>query len=260
MKTVAQRLVNIKIPTSKGKLSAGIHYPQGESKRLAILCPGFLDSKDYKGLVGLAEVLSSQGYTVVRFDPTGTWESEGEISDYTNTQCLEDIKNVLEYMLAQKRYTSILLGGHSRGAQLSIIYAAQDPRISFVVAIMPSSKHTMTGQRYKDWEKIGVSISYRDLPDNRDKKKEFRVPFSHVIDRDKYNVMEYVRKVKVPIIIVAGELDQICLPEHVKEIFDHANQPKKFVRIPGIGHDYRHNSSEVERVNKEIINAMTELS
>ena len=122
-----------------------------------------------------------------------------------------------------------------------------------IVAIMPSSKHTMTGQRYKDWEKTGMSISYRDLPDNKDKKREFRVPFSHVKDREKYDVMDAVKKIKVPIIIVAGESDIICLPVHVKEIFDNAHQPKNFVTIKSIGHDYRHSDSEVKLVNDEIL-------
>ena len=126
------KVIKTKIPSSKGRLSAVIHYSKSESEKLAILCSGYLDSKDYKHLVSLAEVLNNAGYTVVRFEPTGTWESEGNISDYTNTQYLEDIKNVLEYMLSQKKYTYVLLGGHSRGGQLSIIYAARDSRISFV--------------------------------------------------------------------------------------------------------------------------------
>ncbi len=253
---MGSKIERTKIPSSKGKLSAAIHYPKTETGKLAILCPGYLDSKDYKHLVELANVLGEIGYTVVRFEPTGTWGSDGNISDYTNTQYLEDIKEVLEYMLSQKRYTHVLLGGHSRGGQLSIIYAARDPRISYVVAIMPSSKHTMTGQRYKDWEKTGVSISHRELPDNGDRKREFRVPFSHVEDRERYDVMADVKKIKVPIIIVTGELDEVCLPKHVKEIFDEANPPKNFLMIPGIGHDYRYNDDEIELVNKEILNVL----
>ncbi|MBI2147485.1 alpha/beta fold hydrolase [Candidatus Woesearchaeota archaeon] len=253
---MSQKIVRTKILSSKGKLSAVIHYPKSESQKLAILCPGYLDSKDYQHLVGLAEVLNNIRYTVVRFDPTGTWESEGTISDYTNSQYIEDIKNVLEFMLNRKRYEYVLLGGHSRGGQLSIIYAARDRRISLVVAIMPSSKHTMTGQRYKDWERTGVSISYRDLPENKDDKREFRVPFSHVRDREKYDVMGAVKKIKVPIIVAAGELDEFCLPKHVKEIFDNANQPKQFVMMPCISHDYRHNESEVKFVNQEILKLM----
>lgn len=79
MKTVKKT-----IPSSKGNLAAVVHYPDLQTDKLAILCPGYLDSKDYKHLVGLSAALCDKGCTVVRFDPAGTWESGGEISDYTN--------------------------------------------------------------------------------------------------------------------------------------------------------------------------------
>lgn len=253
------KIEDTKIPSSKGNLTATIHYPEKKTERLAILCSGYLDSKDYKHLVGLADDLSKQGYTVVRFDATGIWESDGDISDYTTTQYLEDIKNVLDRMLRQADYTHILLGGHSRGGQVSILYASRDPRISLVLGIMPSSKRTMAGLRYEEWKEKGSRISYRDLPDNKNQKKEFCVPFSHAKDIDQYNVVEDVKRIKVPIILVAGELDDTVLPEYVKEIFDSANEPKKFLIIPNIGHDYRYNDSEVEMMNEKILKQLNSI-
>ncbi len=71
------------IKGTKGDLSVAIHNPETKTKKLAILCPGFLDSKDYAGLTELANRLTEHGYTSVRFDPTGVWESGGNITDYT---------------------------------------------------------------------------------------------------------------------------------------------------------------------------------
>lgn len=250
----------LKIPSSKGNLDAAIHYPENKTERLAILCAGFLDSKDYKGLVGLAETLCGQGYKVVRFDATGIWESAGDISDYSTTQYLEDIKNVLEFMLRQERYGDILLGGHSRGGMAAILYAARDARISSVLGIMPSSSRSMTGNRRTDWEKTGISISKRDFPGDKNKTREFRVPYSHLSDRDQYDVLESVRKIGVPIILIAGGVDELVPPEDVKIIFDNANEPKKFITIPDIGHDYRHNEDEVKIVNGEILKGIKGLT
>jgi pimeloyl-ACP methyl ester carboxylesterase len=246
-------IVKTKITSSKGRLAAAIHYPDMKTDQLAILCPGYLDSKDYKHMVSLAEALSKRGYTVVRFDSTGTWESEGDISDYTTTQYLEDIKNVLEFMLKQSDYKQILLGGHSRGGMVSILYAARDSRISLVLGIMPSSKRTLMGMRREGWKETGINIEQRDLPDDKNKSREFRVPYSHVEDRDKYDVIKDVKKIKVPVVFIAGELDESALPEYVKEIFDNANEPKKFITIPGIGHDYRRNDDEIKILNKKVL-------
>lgn len=234
------------------KIAVAVHRPETPSDKLAILCPGYLDTKDYTHLVKLAEALASCGYTVARFDPIGTWESDGDISEYTITQYLDDIKNVLEYMLNQGSFKHILLGGHSRGGRLSILYAARDPRISIVLGIMPSSG-SITGKRRAEWEKEGSIFSKRDLPDDKSVVKEFRVPFSHVLDEDKYDVIGDVNKIKAPIILIAGELDNLVLPEDVKEIFDNSNEPKKYIVLKGIGHNYRHNLDEIEIVNNEII-------
>lgn len=260
------KVVKTKILSSKGKLSAVIHYPKNETGKLAILCSGYLDSKDYKHLTGLAEALNAQGYAVVRFDATGIWESEGDISEYTTTQYLEDIKHVLDFMLKESNYGHILLGGHSRGGQVAILYAARDPRISAVLSIMPSSKRTATaspfskiGTHHKDWKETGFRVEYRNLPDEETEKKMFRVPYSHAIDKDKYDVVEDVKKVTVPILFIAGELDDRCPPDIVKEIFDNANEPKSLAVLSGIGHDYRHNDSEVKFVNKEIMRLLKDL-
>ena len=243
---------NVKIQNSLGKnISAVIHHPGMKTDKLAILCPGYLDTKDYASFITLANRLATYGYTVVRFDPTGTWDSEGDIAEYNNTQYLNDIKSVIEHMLSLQKYTHILLGGHSRGGMMSILYSARDPRITSVVAIMPSSGRTMTSKRIEDWKQNGFSISHRDIPDKKE-TKEFKVPYSHVEDREKYDVVGDVKNIHVPILFLAGELDDLVLPEDVKEIFNQANEPKKSIVIDGIGHDYRHDYSQIDKVNSAI--------
>ncbi len=255
----------IYIPSTTGNLAAVVHRPAIKTEkpaslagRLAILCPGFLDSKDYEGLAKLAEALAGQGFTAVRFDPTGTWESDGTIADYTTTQYLADVKSVLEYMLREGGYKYVLLGGHSRGGMVSVLYAARDSRISAVLGIMPSSPKTFPAERKELWKKEGVAVSDRDIP-GKHEKREYRVPYSHAEDRDKYDVIEEVKKVHVPILLFTGDQDVNVLPEHVKLIFDNANEPKKFVVLKGIGHDYRHNPEEVKQVNERILEELHSL-
>lgn len=249
----------VKIQNSIGKnLSAVIHSPKEKTNRLAILCPGYLDTKDYNGLLYLAEALSEKGYTTVRFDPTGTWESEGSISDYTMTQYIKDIRSVKEYMLKNGNYNYILLAGHSRGGRVSLLYSSKDPDISMVVGIMPSVTSMPRGadkQRNNDkWKKEGVQISSRDIPGNENERKQFVIPYTFLEDSLKYNVLDGIQKLKSPLLLLAGELDTIILPEEVKSVFDKANEPKEFIIVPGVGHDYRHNIDEVKKVNEVIIN------
>jgi len=256
---ITEFMENVKIKNSAGQnLAAVIHYPQSPTSRLAILCPGYLDSKDYDHLVNLAEALATAGYTVVRFDPTGAWASEGPISDYTTSQYLADVKSVLQYMLLGHDYKNILLGGHSRGGMVSILYAATDPRISAVLAIMPPSGH-FTGAMREEWKRKSFRITRRDIPGKKE-MREFRVPYSHAEDRDKFDVVKDVKKLHIPIVFIAGELDDIVLPRDVREIFDQANEPKKYIMIKGIGHDYRYSLAEIKMVDDEVMKAIANLT
>ena len=252
--------MNLKIPNSSGKnLAVVIHKPETKTEKLAIICPGFLDTKNYAGLTILANELSNRGYTAVRFDPTGTWQSEGSISEYLTTQYLQDVKSIIDYMMKEGNYTDILLCGHSMGGYISMLYASQDKRISTVVDIMGPYSINMIGQnsRLDEWKNNGFRKSTRDIP-NSIEIKEFKVPYSFAEDRLKYNVLDVIQKVKIPILFIAGEKDTTVTPEQIKTIFDKANEPKKMVVVPEIGHSYRHNTSEIENVNKVVVDFLNQ--
>lgn len=245
---MSTNIIKKNINSSRGQISIAVHYPEVKTEKLAILCPGYLDSKDYDHLVQLATVLVERGFAVVRFDPTGTWESEGNISEYTTTQYLEDIKSVKEYMLKDKNYTFILLGGHSMGGRMSLLYAPTDSEILSVFAIMSGYKKAPSKNEEK-WKTDGVQINNRDIPKNKNEKRQYTVPFSFLEDSNKYNVLDTIGNLHIPVLLIAGEQDTLCTPEVMKTIFDKANQPKEFVIIPGIGHDYRQNSEQIKIVN-----------
>ncbi len=238
-------------------IAAVVHYPQNQTDKLAILCPGYLDSKDYLHLVELANRLAEKGFTAVRFDPIGTWDSEGAIEDYVIENQLKDIHAILDFMLSGAAYKYILVGGHSRGGLVSLLYAAQDPRISAVLGIMPphSLIRTVNADKYEKWKQDNLRVSHRDKPD-KSGDIEISVPYSNFIADNKFNLLEEIKKVQVPITLVAGELDATCLPEEVRKIYDSANEPKKFINLKGIGHGYRRNLAEVELVNNEILKAL----
>lgn len=248
-------LKELRIPSSLGHIAATIHEPSTKTSKLAILCPGYLDTKDYPHLVALSEGLTEQGYCVVRFDPTGTWGSGGDILNYTITQYLIDIKTVLDYLFDKEQYEHVLLGGHSLGGRLSILYGALDSRISLVLGIM-ASYGSVEGVYREKWEERGFRTSDRDIPGNSNEKRTFIVPFSHALDRENHDVLEHAKKISVPVILLAGELDDIVPAEDVKDIYEVANEPKEFILLNGIDHDYRNNSNDIKLVNDRILQAI----
>lgn len=242
----------VRIPLSNQKqIAVTIHEPEKSSGVLAILCPGYLDSKDYTHLVELSKTLNERGYTVARFDPLGTWESEGTMDDYTMAHYLEAITAVKDFMLKNGGYKTIVLGGHSRGGRMSIIYAATHPDISFMIAIMPSVGRDKTKS---DDEDARTKRSTRDLPNDNNQKRRYEVPPSIVLDGLQYNALQHIAQVKAPTLFIAGEKDIVVPVEEVRDIYNKAVSQKEFRIVPNIGHDYRHNLEEVLLVNREIAN------
>jgi alpha-beta hydrolase superfamily lysophospholipase len=245
----------IKIKSASGlSISTIVNFPENDLSKLAILCHGFFDTKDYLHLSNFAQQLSENGYTVYRFDAIGTWESEGGASAFSTTEYLSNIKSVIDFATENKTYLEILLGGHSRGGQVSILYTPTDARVTKVLAIMPSTSRTITGPRYESWERDGYHIAKRDNPFSLEEKVEFKIPYAEVLDRKQYNALDSVKKICVPILFVVGKDDDIVLPEFVEELYSNADLSirKKIMYLEGVGHDYR-KREDVGAINKLII-------
>lgn len=250
--------IKTKIPSKrKSKLSAVIHdVSGGKSKRLAVLLPGYLDSKDYPHLVRLGEDLASVGYVAVRFDPTGTWESEGDISFYTMSQYLRDIQAVVDFMNLRASFVDIVVAGHSLGGRMSVLYGAAESQVSAAVNIMePTSFVRLENfeETVVKWGREGMKVSVRDLPNDRSEKREFRVPYSFVEDALNYDIAAVVGDFNKPLLFIAGEHDDECPPDEMRAIYKKTSKPKEFVILEGIGHDYRFHESEIRTVNSHVL-------
>ena len=235
------------------EIAVSIHESRG-SKKLFVLLPGFLDSKDYAGLVGLANDLQGVGWTVIRVDSFGTWKSKGAIGDYSTTRRLQDVDLVIDF--AKKVYGTeqIFVGGHSMGGRVAMLYAGRHLGVAAVIVIMSGALSSMAVR----WEKGKAKSSSRDLPENPKLSREFVVPYSFAEDALQYNAIEDIPRIKVPILFIAGEQDTLISPEKIKAGYLAANEPKKFVIIPDVGHDYRHEPAQIPLVSHEVLKFLRE--
>ena len=240
---------NIHIPSSIGDISANFFESDAKDK-LAVLCPGYLDSKDYCHMMRLSSDLADAGYNVICFNPTGTWDSGGEVTNYSVTQILQDIESVIVFMHRKESYKHLLLGGHSLGGVVSLLYAQRHDNIDVVLGVMPpySVKRTNSEEQLKAWELTGNKISERDIPGD-DSHRKFRVPYSFVQDRLKYNIIDSMQDYRGKTILLAGEADELVKAADVERIYLAANEPKEYIVANGIGHDYRHHQDQIQIIN-----------
>ena len=240
----------VRIGPKGSELSAVIH--RCTSNKVAVLLPGYLDTKDYEHLRELAKVLAKEGITSVRFDPSGTWQSAGTIRKYSVSQYLKDVKRIIAFMYNKKQYEACILIGHSLGGRIALLYAPTDTRVTAIIPIMSPSTATSSPQLIKKWKENKQRISYRDLP-NATGQKEFRVPYTMFQDSKKYSVKHALRTLTIPKLFIAGTIDKKIPAKIVKEMYNSARFPKEFVLLKGIDHDYRHSAKNIAIVNKNIL-------
>lgn len=249
---------NLHIPNSiGGEIAAIIEYPDESSDKLAVLCPGFLDTKDYAHLETLGRDLAEHGYTAVRFDPTGTWESSNSLDQYTLSQYLQDVRSVIDYASQRKAYTNVCIAGHSIGGLVSILYAAKEPRIATVVSIMSPYAYVRPNREDErgetsNWAKSGFHHSERDVVRSKEIRK-FDVPYSFVRDSRQYNALDAIGHIHVPVLLIGGEKDEHVPPEYMNMLYERANSPKKIAILGNADHNYRFHPDKIQRVNQEIL-------
>ncbi|MGD1003745.1 MAG: alpha/beta fold hydrolase [Minisyncoccia bacterium] len=216
-----------------------------DSRRLAILIPGRLDTKDYVNFTSHAGYLASRGFLAVAFDPPGTWESPGGIDLFTTTNYLKAINELIEYF--GNRPTLLL--GHSRGASVAILASMTNAAIMGIVPVMANFE-TPTAPT-EDAMRKGFQISYRDMPPGASKtkeQKEFALPIAYWTDGARYDIEHALRGGTKPKLLIYGTHDEFTSVDVVKKLYEEIPEPKMIQAIDAT-HDYRYFPEAVEAVN-----------
>lgn len=219
-------------------------YKQGsdDSEKIAIVLPGKLDSKDYANMKGHVDYLAENGYLAISIDPPGIWESGGDISDYTMTNYIQTVEDVIEYF--GNKPTVVI--GHSMGGSMAMFAAINNPSVIGFVAIMSPYKFDHLVDR------IEGAVSKRDLPNNPKEKRIYNVPKTFFEDVLKYNASEGLSKLAKPKLFISGENDTTITPQTISEIFNASAEPKELISVKS-DHDYRNNPEMIAEINNIIL-------
>ncbi len=244
------------IKNSQGlRLAAVLHCPNNDNGKYpaVILLHGFGGYKEEKHIEKLANDLASNGFVAIRFDASGFNESEGAVEkDFRISNYLKDIQVVHDYLksLSYVDKNRVGIWGHSMGGMLSIIFASNHPEMKAICSV--SAPQTIGSSKalkplMAEWEKTGW------LSKESSRLGQIKIPFAFAQDAKNYDVIDYVDKIKVPLMVVIGKKDENVAPEDTKGIYLKASQPKELIEVDDMDHYYKNNPKLIEYVNGKVI-------
>ncbi len=213
-------------------------------KGLAFIMHGLSGFKEQPHIEAFANAFSEKNFTVVRFDTTNTLgESDGDLIDATLTNYYEDLQDVIKWAETQDWYQEpFVLAGHSLGGISSALFAEKSPEkvkalapISTVVSGLLTEVTPNFREVGDEWKKNGIR-EWESVSQPGVMKK---LKWSHVEDRRKYDLIPEVNKLKMPVLMIVGELDDTTPLEHQQLLYDKLPGKKELHVIKDAEHTFR---------------------
>ena len=200
---------------------AGWKFPaSGVRRGTVVYLHGIADNRG-SGL-SAALRLSARGYDVVAYDSRAHGESGGEICTYGFYE-KRDLQRVIDVL----ERGPVVVMGSSLGAAVALQAAAEDARISAVIAAESFSDLRTVASERAPWFFTAKTISHALAL--AEQQGSFQV--------DAVSPKDSARRISVPVMLIHGALDHETPPDHSQRIFDSLGGRKRLLLVEGAGHN-----------------------
>lgn len=213
------------------RLVGVLHRPDGsETASAVILCHGMESSKESEKLVTLSRQLAERGILALRFDFSGSGESEGKFAEMTYSGEVEDLRAVYEVVM-KYRPKKIGVLGSSMGGTVALLFAAEEKNVAALVTIAAPvhperfSERLSTPEETQRWRARGFT-QYHGR----------RLNVSLLQELEVLDAPKAARKISCPVLVIHGDKDDIVPVEEGRELFAELAAPKRLCIIAGSGH------------------------
>ncbi|KAK7329683.1 hypothetical protein VNO77_23858 [Canavalia gladiata] len=238
----------VRILNKNGNKLVGILHESG-TKEIVILCHGLGASKETSMMTNLTAALENAGISSFRFDFNGVGESEGSYVFGSYWREVDDLHTVAQHFHEANRIVHAIVG-HSKGANVALLYASKYHDIKTVVNLSGSYNLKGALERYfgKDYME-------------RIRKKGF-IPFNKILElgelriteeslKDRLNINMHEECLQIDrecrVFTVHGNADSLIPVEDAFEFAKILPNHKLHI-IEGADHIYRDHRVELESV------------
>lgn len=187
----------------------------------------------------IASSLARNDYCVFRFDKRGVGKSQGFFSTYDQAEEIEDLKSAVLFLKSLSEVDKDRIGviGYGEGGFYAAYLAGADSGIRgciLLAAGVDTDHFKNNAKKITDWAAKNVSDSpqyIENVVKALSQTKEMAMGHGDwtIIDgssvftkkvkmRDSYNMLEALKEVQVPVLIIHGKNDNINLPEEADKI------------------------------------------
>lgn len=237
---------NLQIDGDHGKLSAVLQTPDGKSSYpLVMILHGFTGNKNEKLLTTLANNLEASGIASIRFDFNGHGDSEGNFSDMTVLNEIEDAKKVYNYVSQLPNATNISIAGHSQGGVVTSMVAGElgTKRVKAIALMAPAAvlrDDAIRGNLF------GMTYDSINPPETVEIFGGHKLGRNYILTAQTLPIYETAERYQGPALIVHGTGD-IIVPYTYSLHYQHIYTNSQLELLPKFDHGF---SQDVEKTAK----------
>ncbi len=219
---------------------------QNPQRGLVFIAHGLGGFKEQPHIQIFAEAFREHQYSVVTWDATNSvGESDGKMEDATTTNYLHDLEDVIAWSTKQVWYQEpFVVCGHSLGSFCAALYAENNPKkvkalapISTNVSgtLFRAAQERYYPEEYAAWQREGI----REWESASKPGMIKRLKWLHLQDQLRYDLLPNINVLKMPILLIVGELDDVT-PREYQQIFYNAlhSKHKELHIVKGAPHTF----------------------
>ncbi len=199
----------------------------------------------------IAEGLKAKGIASVRFDKRAIAESKATLTTEHKLRFesyIEDVKAWIELISKDKRFSKIVVVGHSEGSLIGMVAAANNKKVKGFISIAGAGRPA--DEILKDQLQAQPMDSRIEMYNMIDKLKKgdtiAKVPAQYnalfrrniqpyLISWFKYNPQKEIAKLKIPVLVLQGTMDiQVKITDY--DLLVKANPSAQKMLIPDMNH------------------------
>lgn len=218
-------------------ISAIVSQPEHQTQTIAVLCHGFLSTKNSSTNKTLTRLLSEHGIATFRFDFFGQGESEGLFEDITTSLAVGQAMAACD-LVSVKGFSKVALVGSSFGGLVSILTAAQRHDLACLALKCPVVDFAEELRLEFGPDEMACWQATDTIPNILGGTERVRLKYRMYEDCLGQVAYEPATHITAPTLIVQGQKDEMIPLHQSQRLFASLKGSKEMKLLPDADHQF----------------------